>query len=267
MDKYLSFFRLRFLYGLQYRAAALAGIATQFTWGALELLMFNSFYAADPGAFPMSFSALSTYIWLQQAFLALYMTWFLENEIFELIRNGNIAYELCRPINIYNMWFTRSMAVRLSRAVLRCMPILIFAVFLPKPYGLSLPLNTVAFAWFLITMVLAFLVVVAFCMLVYIITFYTLSPMGVRLVSVAAVEFLSGAVVPLPFLPEKVQRILEMLPFASMQNVPLRTYSGDLSGMVLYKAVILQVVWAIILILAGKVLMKKALKKVVVQGG
>jgi ABC-2 type transport system permease protein len=91
--------------------------------------------------------------------------------------------------------------------------------------------------------------------------------MGVRLVSVAAVEFLSGAVVPLPFLPEKVQRILELLPFASMQNVPLRTYSGDLSGMVLYKAVILQVVWAFILILSGKVLMKKALKKVVVQGG
>lgn len=31
MKKYLSFFRMRFLMGLQYRAAAAAGVVTQFT--------------------------------------------------------------------------------------------------------------------------------------------------------------------------------------------------------------------------------------------
>ena len=267
MNKYLSFFRLRFLYGLQYRAAALAGIATQFTWGALEILMFNSFYNADPGGFPMAFPALTTYIWMQQAFLALYMTWFMENDIFETIGNGNIAYELCRPVDIYNMWFTRSMATRISRAVLRCLPILLFAAFLPGPYGLSLPRDGGAFFWFLLTMVLAFIVVIAFCMLVYIVTFYTISPLGIRMVSVAMVEFFSGAVIPLPFLPDNIQRIFELLPFASMQNVPLRVYTGDIAGMSLYKAVLLQVLWAFLLIAAGKILMAKALKKVVIQGG
>ncbi len=267
MEKYLSFFRLRFLYGLQYRAAALAGIATQFTWGTLEILMFKAFYAADPEAFPMTFQALTSYIWMQQAFLALYMTWFLENEIFDSIRNGNIAYELCRPIDIYSMWFTRSMANRLSRAVLRCLPILLFAVFLPGPYGLSMPENRTAFLWFLLTMVLAFIVVIAFCMLVYIVTFFTISPMGVRMVAVAAVEFFSGAVIPLPFLPDNIRRIFEILPFASMQNVPLRTYTGDLSGPDLYRAIVLQFIWSAVLILAGKIFMAKALKKVIIQGG
>ena len=33
MKKYLSLLRMRFIAGLQYRAAALAGIATQFAWG------------------------------------------------------------------------------------------------------------------------------------------------------------------------------------------------------------------------------------------
>ena len=36
MKKYLSFFRMRFLMGLQYRAAAAAGVVTQFTWGFME---------------------------------------------------------------------------------------------------------------------------------------------------------------------------------------------------------------------------------------
>ncbi len=267
MQKYISFFRLRFINGLQYRAAALAGIVTQFAWGALEILMFSAFYEADASAFPMEFSALTSYIWMQQAFLALYMTWFLENEIFDAIINGNIAYELCRPIDIYNMWFTRSMANRLSRAVLRCMPILILAAFLPKPYGLSLPKDVQASVWFSITMLLGFLVVVAFCMLVYIVTFYTVSPMGVRMVAVSMVEFFSGAVIPLPFLPNGIRQIFELLPFAAMQNVPLRIYSGDIAGSKIYTSLGLQLFWLIVLVIAGKMLTAKALKKVTIQGG
>lgn len=44
MRKYIAFFRLRFSMGLQYRAAALAGIVTQFVWGTMEILMFRAFY-------------------------------------------------------------------------------------------------------------------------------------------------------------------------------------------------------------------------------
>jgi ABC-2 type transport system permease protein len=267
MPKYLSFFRLRFINGLQYRAAALAGITTQFAWGALEILMFSAFYQSDANAFPMKFQALSSYIWIQQAFLALYMTWLMENEIFDSIKNGNIAYELCRPIHIYTMWFTRSLSYRLSRAVLRCMPILIVAVVLPKPYGLSLPEDGFAVFWFMVTMVLALLNVVAFCMLIYISTFYTVSPLGIRIVATSLVEFLSGAVIPLPFLPREVRILFELLPFGSMQNVPLRIYSGDIGGKQIYIAAGLQLFWLVFMVFIGKTICNKALKKVVVQGG
>ena len=70
MKKYLSFFRLRFSMGLQYRAAALAGIATQFAWGGMEILVFRAFYEADASSFPMSFSAAASYIWMQQFYLS-----------------------------------------------------------------------------------------------------------------------------------------------------------------------------------------------------
>ena len=100
MKKYLSFFRLRFNTGLQYRAAALAGIVTQFFWGVMEILTFRAFYDSDPSSFPMTLQATSSYIWMQQAFLALFMAWLMEGEIFESIKNGNISYELCRPFGI-----------------------------------------------------------------------------------------------------------------------------------------------------------------------
>ena len=40
MKKYLSFFRIRCIAGLQYRTAAWAGMATQFAWGGMTILMF-----------------------------------------------------------------------------------------------------------------------------------------------------------------------------------------------------------------------------------
>lgn len=267
MRKYVSFFRMRFINGLQYRAAAYAGIATQFAWGFMEILMFRAFYAVDPDAFPMEFSQLSSYIWLQQAFLALFMTWFLENDIFTAITSGNVAYELVRPMNLYHIWFAKNLASRLSKAVLRCMPILVVAAFLPPPYCLSLPSGFSTFLWFLVSMALGFLAAVAFCMLVYITTFYTLSPIGIRIIAVTIVEFLSGGVVPIPFFPDGIRFIFELLPFASMQNMPLRIYSGNITGNDVLAGITLQVFWLAVMVCVGRLLMNRALKRVVIQGG
>ena len=264
---YGSFFRLRFINGLQYRAAAYAGVATQFAWGFMELLLFHAFYQTDPAAFPMEFSQLAAYVWLQQAFLALFMLWFFENEIFDGILSGTIAYELARPTDLYVMWFTRSAANRLSRAVLRCMPILVVAVFLPKPFRLTAPANAAAFGWFALTLVLGLLTVVAFSMLVYISAFYTLSSQGIRLVVSAVGDLLMGGLIPLPFMPEGVQKVLELTPFAAMQNLPLRAYTGQLAGGELLRAAVLQVFWLAVLILLGRLWMKRALRRVVIQGG
>ncbi len=267
MKKYLSFFRLRFTMGLQYRAAAFAGIVTQFAWGFMEIMVFRAFYHADAAAFPMSFSATASYLWLQQAFLAFFAAWMMENEIFDSIVNGNIAYELCRPINIYNMWYSRSIANRLSRAVLRCFPILIVAAFLPQPYGIETPASLLHFILFLITLALGLAVTVSFCMMIYMLTFFTISPQGLRMVFTSTVEFFAGAVIPLPFFPEKIQKILELLPFASMQNVALRIYSGSMGNSEMQKAILLQVFWLIAVTIAGKLLCRLAEKRITVQGG
>ena len=46
MRKYQAFFRIRFINTLQYRSAAIAGMATQLAWGLMEILAFHAFYQA-----------------------------------------------------------------------------------------------------------------------------------------------------------------------------------------------------------------------------
>lgn len=264
---YLAVFRIRFINALQYRAAALAGVSTQFAWGFMEIFAFHAFYRSNPAAFPMELSSVVSYIWMQQAFLALFMVWFMENEIFASITNGTIAYELVRPLDLYNRWFCQNAANRLARVVLRCAPILLVAFLLPPPLGMSLPANPLQFVFFFISAALSLCVVISYAMLIYISCFYMLSSQGIRIVAAILADFLAGAIVPLPFFPEPFRTIAELLPFAAMQNMPLRIYSGDISGEGILYGLALQCFWLIALFISGRFFMKKALSKVVVQGG
>lgn len=267
MKKYLSFFRIRFTNTLQYRAAAWAGVCTQFAWGFMNLLMYSAFYKSNPAAFPMGFSQLSSYIWLQQAFLALFAAWFFDNEIFSLIRDGGISYELLRPMDIYNTWFMKNVATRSARAVLRCMPILIVTVLLPAPFNMGPPAGALAFLLFIATLLLGLIVAVSICMLVYITTLHTVSYTGVRMFAAAVIEIMSGAVIPLPFFPDGFRQAAELLPFASINNLPFRIYSGNLSGNEMWFFIGVQIFWIAVLQAAGRLWMKHSMKNIVIQGG
>lgn len=263
----LAFFRMRLLSGLQYRAAALAGIVTQFFWGSMEIGLYRAFYAAAPERFPMRFSALTSYIWLRQAFLALLNTWTYENELFDAILSGNVAYELCRPCSLYGMWFARTLALRLSRAALRCVPILTLAALLPAPWGMRLPASAGAFGLFVISLMLSACVGTALCMLAYFSCFFTVSSEGIRAVLLPASELLTGALIPLPMMPEGLARAAALSPFGALVNAPLRIYSGDLAGTAALAAVGLQAFWLAAMIACGMGLQKRGLRRLCVQGG
>lgn len=267
MKKYLAFFRLRFITGLQYRVAALSGLVTQFVWGGLLILGYQAFYRSQPEAFPMTFQATATYIWLQQAFLALFQPWGFENEIFESVRSGAVAYELCRPASVYSMWFSRTAARRFSQALLRCFPVLIVASLLPAPYGIAPPAGVVQLLLSLLSLVLGALVGVAFCMIVYFSAFFTVSVEGTRAISASLVELLEGAVIPIPFLPDGIRQVAELLPFASMMNAPLRIYAGDIAGREILSTMLVQVFWVTAMIVAGKLMERSAMKRTVLLGG
>lgn len=267
MKAYFSFFRMRLINGLQYRTAAWAGVFTQFFWGFMEIQLYRALYAGHASAFPMAFSHLVSYIWLRQAFLAVFNTWSYEYELFDMILNGNVAYELCRPCSLYGMWFSRNAALRLSRAALRCWPILLVAAFLPMPWGMRLPASPAALGWFTLSMLLTLGVTVAFTLVIYFSCFFTLSSDGVRAVITPVADFLSGGLIPLPFMPDWLSNILRISPFGAMLNAPLRIYSGDIAGAVLTETLLLQAFWLLILGCLGYTMQRQGLKRLCIQGG
>ena len=267
MKKYWSFFKMRLMACLQYRAAALAGMSTQLVWGGMEILLYRAFWLEAPERFPMGMEALSAYIWLQQAFLALFMLWDWDYDILRSVKEGTVAYELLRPTDLYGMWLAKAAGTRLARASLRMLPVLLVGSLLPAPYGIRFRISPEIFGLFLLSMVLMVLVVCAYNLLVYALTFYVTDPNGIMVLSVAAADLLGGAIVPLPFLPERLRRFAELTPFASMQNVPLRIFNGDIPLTEIPGVMGLQVFWIVALISAGCLLTRNGLRRAVILGG
>lgn len=267
MKPYIKYFKLNLMTGLQYRVAAYAGMATQFFWGFMYLMIFAAFYGNQKAGLDFDFERIVSYIWLQQAFLALIMTWFRDQELFTLITSGNLAYELCRPMDLYRFWYAKLLAKRLSAATLRFAPILAVAFLMPAPYRLPLPHSITSFLLFVLSLAIGVLLIVALSMFVYLLTMKTMAGTGSLLLFAIVGDFLSGSVIPIPLMPDPVSAIVEYLPFRFTADFPFRVYSGHISPSEACFGIVLQLLWLVVLTALGSAWMRHQLKRVCIQGG
>ena len=267
MKTYLAYFILKFRVGLQYRAAAYAGILTQMFFGFIFAFVYIAFYDSNPGSVPMELHKLISYVWLVQAFYAMLYLRHRDSEIVSMIKTGNISYELVRPQNVYMMWFSKIMGDKLASVTLRFLPVLILTSFLPGALRLDLSITLVRFIIFIPSFILAFVLIISFIVLMHVCMMFTLDDRGIIGMFVTVAEIMAGVEIPLPFFPGFMRNISNFLPFRYMSDFPFRFYVGDISipeGLI---SILVQLVWIIILMVIGKLLMKKALSKATIQGG
>lgn len=201
MKAYIMMFKLKFNEGIQYRAAALSGIATQFAWGFLLITLFNLL-----GTDKMAADDIATYFWLNQAFIALLAVWGLDGAIYMEIENGDVQYQLIKPQNIYIQWFVQGGGYRLSRTLLRCIPIIVIASLLPAPYRLNMPESVGVFGGFILSLFLGLLIQLAVGNIMAAIALKNKSSVGVRYFFAALYETFDGGNIPYVYFPAIVQK-------------------------------------------------------------
>lgn len=263
---YLSFFKLRFAMGLQYRFSALAGLATQFFWGMMMLFLYEAFYKNGIST-SLGWQELVSYIWLGQAFYTVVFFRNPDKDIFECIKNGQVAYEFVRPLNLYWMWFVKICAQRLSACVLRFLPVIIFACSLPTTYSLKGPDSIFALFLFFCTVMLGLVISTALTMLIYILMFFTTSCKGLFTIYGNIADFFSGMTLPIAFMPSAVQAICFILPFRLCMDLPMRLYVGNIPVSEGLQTFLVQIAWAMALTMLGNYMMQKVGKRLVIQGG
>ena len=267
MRAYITYFKLKFISSLQYRSAAWAGIATQFFFGFVYIMVYVAFYESGGNNLPMELPQVVTYLWLNQALLALVNQFTRDQELFKLVREGGISYELVRPKNLYFMWYFKIIGQRLANVTLRFLPLLLVTSILPYPFHMGGPASILHFLSFIVSLGLGTLLVTALAVFYPIITIITMNEKGIVNLIITTADILSGIVVPIPFFPKFLQIISSFLPFQYISDLPFRLYVGNISLADGVFGMCIQFIWIIIFIILGNILMEKNIKRVTVQGG
>lgn len=260
-----AWFAARFKAGLQYRMAAWAGIFTQFMFGMARVLILLAFYRASPGGQPLDAAQAVAYVWLGQLFFRL-LPWG-DGELDEEVRTGQIAYSLLRPMPLLGQYFARSLANRLSSALLRFLPFLPVVLLLPAPYGLPLPASAGGGAMWALCMAGAALLSASVNCLLSAYCFRSVVGDGARLLVSAMSTLLSGMLIPLPLLPDALQTALALLPFAGLSDLPARLYVGALPPAAGAAVFGLQLFWCGFFLLAARAQTRRGLRRLNILGG
>jgi ABC-2 type transport system permease protein len=266
LKAYLSVIRLRFAVQLQYRAAAAAAFFTQVVFGFIRVMVFHAFYSFSTVAQPMTLEQAVSYTWLLQSTFRM-QPYNGDREVIDLIRSGNVAYELCRPVDMYFIWYSRLLSLRVVPTLLSGVPMFILATILPENFGLTLPVSVAAGVAWMLSMFLALLLGCAVSNLITISTLWTIAGDGMQRIFPAFIMILSGAIIPLAYFPDGMQVFLKVLPFSGLVDTPFRFYLGMIPASELFSFVLLQLAWTAFFIFIGILLMKVAIKRVVIQGG
>lgn len=263
MRLYLELVKLSFQRTLTYRAAMLAGLATNLFFGLLRAAVMVALYGARTDVSGISLQGAITFTGISQAIIA-YLSLFSWFEVMNEIRTGDIGSELLRPFSLFGFWMARDAGRALSNLLLRGVMLVIAYALL---FHITFPTSPVQWAGLALALVLAWAVSFAWRFLVNLAAFWSTEARGIARFAFGLSMFLSGFLMPLRFFPDWFITLCNLTPFPAMVTTVIEVYLGVLSGPALVQALIVQAVWFFILAGLGHLLMRAGVRRLVIQGG
>ncbi len=247
----------------QYRGAMLGGIICQVFFGLILIALYRALYAGKPQEIPLGH--VTTYVWLQQAFFRMLIA--SDPDLLDKIRSGNISYDLCRPLDMYGFYYVRIAAQKLTGALMRGIPMLVFASLLPEGWGIVAPASAGALILALAALGLGLLCVCTLENISMAFTMRTLDPRGMQGLLALLMMTLAGNILPLTLFPDSWQKVITALPYAQLLDAPIRLYTGTYAVADAPRILLMQAGWIVVLGAAGLAMWRANQKRIIVQGG
>ncbi|MBN1485043.1 MAG: ABC-2 family transporter protein [Chloroflexia bacterium] len=263
MRLFWALVKLSFQRQLAYRAANLAGLATNLFFGLLRAAVMAALYGSRPEVLGISLTAAITYTGLSQgliAFLSLF-SWY---EVMDTIHSGQIGSDLLKPMGYFNFWLARDLGRAGANLLLRGLTLIALYALI---FDLAWPRGRLQWLSLALTMLLALLVSFAWRFLVNLAAFWTPNALGLGRFFFILSWILSGFLMPLRFFPDWFVRICYLTPFPHTVNTVVEVYLGLLQGTELLRALLWQGLWLLGLLLLGQVVLRAGVRRLVIQGG
>jgi ABC-2 type transport system permease protein len=246
-----------------YRGATLAGVFTNTVFGFILAYVLLAVYQqrSDIGGFN-SVDAV-TFTFVMQGMLMV-IGIFGSTDLADRIKSGDVVSDLYRPVDFQAYWLADAYGRSLFYAVFRGVPPFIAGSLV---FHLQLPSNIETWIAFVVSLEIAVAVSFGFGFLLQLSAFWLLDVRGPNQLGWLTAQFFAGVFVPVVFFPAWLGTLANATPFPSMAQLPGEVFLGKHPGFELAGVLLVQLLWASVMIGAGRLVLRKAMRKVVVQGG
>lgn len=246
-----------------YRGATFAGIVTNSVFGFVHAYVLLAVFRQRPDIGGFDATDAVTFTFVTQGLLMV-VGIFGTTEQSERIHTGEVAMDLARPYD-YQAWWA---AVAYGRAAFHILagavpPFLLGAVILP----VRLPQDPATWVLFTASVAAAVGLAFAYGFIVELSAFWLIEIRGLQQFAWLVAQFLSGVYVPLVLFPDWIEDATRLLPFAGMIQLPIEVFLGKHDGVDLATVFATQFAWTAVLVVAGRLMLRRAVRKVEVQGG
>jgi ABC-2 type transport system permease protein len=187
-----------------------------------------------------------------------------DSEQSERIRTGEVAVDLARPYDYQGWWAAVAYGKAAFYMVFRGIPPFVIGAL---ALHVRVPAQPATWLAFVCSVAAAVAVAFAYGFVVELSAFWLIEIRGLRQAAWLTAQFMSGVFVPLVLFPDWIEPFARALPFAGMVNLPVEVFLGKHQGSALIAVYAHQAAWATALIVAGRLLLRRAVRKVEVQGG
>jgi ABC-2 type transport system permease protein len=247
-----------------YRQATVAGAFTNTVFGFVRCYVLLSLADAGGQVAGYDRAQLATFVFAGQGMIAVVNFWG-PADLAERVRTGDVVADLLRPLDL----MVNHVASDLGRAGFALLTRFVVPVLAGLlAFDFYLPAHVVTYVLFAVSLLLAVLVCSALRYIVNLTAFWLLDIRGVRQVWLLASGAGSGLSFPLPLLPDWLATALWLgTPFPALMQAPLDVLveRGGAGHAGLLIAV--QVGWLAIVVALARLVQRRALRRLVIQGG
>lgn len=185
----------------------------------------------------------------------------------EEIRDGNIAMRMIKPIRFEFALLFQELGERTLTALIAFVPLLAGVEIYKFAVTGAFSFNIWCFLCYLLSLVLSYLINFYFNVCYGYTAFVLKNLWGSNLLKECIVNFLSGGIVPLAFMPAGLGFVLNLLPFASLTYIPVMIYLGMYDVPTILLSFGLQIFWLVFFIFFQRIIWNACVRRMSVQGG
>lgn len=182
------------------------------------------------------------------------------------ILDGSIAMRMIKPVDFDMCFLFQELGGKIVQMMIVFLPITVgvegYRWITNGAFMLDIPM----FLLYFLSIILAYVMNFFFSVTYGFLAFYLKNLWGTDIIKGVIVGFLSGATVPLAFMGG-FGTVLGYLPFASLSYTPVMIYMGMYSSSEILLYMGLQLMWLLVFLIISKLVLRSAMKRLVVHGG